>query len=169
MLYYWQSYNTSPVAGISSAKIYYSGFERNWRRTRTEVEKDKRASCTLRSPPGRESLRQLQQSCVTSCLFFPGASGGCFGAESDEFLYRTGLQKKNDTPRNTLSQCRSVPRAWSSCYLGGKTRGKTPPLPLCYITSVVLTNYMSTNVQSWKYSLKWLCRAKLSFHVYKAN
>lgn len=130
-------------------------FEGNWR-NQTKIEGDKRAFCTR----GKESLRHLQQSCVTFCLFFRRASGGCFGAESDEFLYRTGLQKERYSAQYFVTvSVRSA--SWSSLYFCGKTCGKSPPLSLCYITFVVLTNYTSTNVQSWKYFLKWLCRAKL--------
>lgn len=92
---YWHFYNTSSVSGVSSSKIYngYNDFEET--EGETEIEEDKRAFYTR----GRESLRHLQQSCVTSYLFFRQASGGCFGAESDEFLYRTGLQKERYSAR----------------------------------------------------------------------
>lgn len=104
--------------------------------------------CTLKLPLGRESLRQLHQGCVTPCLFFWRVSRGSFGAESDEFLYWTGLQKGRYSAQYFVTM--SVFSASLAILL---VRGKTRRISLSLLYYVRCFNELSPNVQLCKHSL----------------
>lgn len=105
----------SPVDGISSAKIQLSEsvLSEAEVEVETEVEEDKRASCCyvlLGRPEGENHCVSYSEGCVTSAFSFGNPREAPLALSRMNFSIGP-VHKKNGTPCNTLSQCRSVPRA----------------------------------------------------------
>lgn len=90
----------------------------------TEVEEDKRASCCyvlLGRPEGENHCVSYSEVALRHAFSFSESREASLALSRMNFSIGP-VYKKDGTPRNTLSQCQSVPRAWPSYYLRGKTR-----------------------------------------------